>query len=410
MTAKKWVKTLSMHRKTRAAILHTRMWTQGRPENNDNNHPIRSGNVVGVHNGGIWNDDSLWDLLPEGSRQAEVDSEVIFALLDKGHDALKDVQGIAHDVDLLEYLTGSAAIAYMLEDEDPSIVHLARVSGSPLAVAQTDAGSLIFASLPEVIVEAADEAGLDITYMEREVKEGTYYKVKDGLIVESMAFEVPWGYSGRRMWNSPSSFHSTSAYTLDSYERYTWCEYHSDWFDQCACADEEESERLASVVNLHGDSGGEDKKSTFPEYLIEGAVFDPADPYMGYTDEAWGRLYKKRTETINDWLLTLEREEKYSDQDLLDVAKRAHAFVRPGDWVETEVMGEKVHAQVIEVPDTFPHGKYLLRVYLPISTDSFNGMEIVLVQRTASQFKEKSTSGRLSRRIETLGRQVGDRL
>ncbi len=59
---------------------HTRLPTKGAPANNDNNHPIRAGQVVGVHNGNITNDDALfahWGY----PRQAEVDSEIIFRLL-----------------------------------------------------------------------------------------------------------------------------------------------------------------------------------------------------------------------------------------------------------------------------------------------------------------------------------------
>jgi len=60
---------------------HTRAPTKGAPSNNENNHPILVGNVVGIHNGYIRNDDSLFAHfhLP---RQGEVDSEIIFRLLD----------------------------------------------------------------------------------------------------------------------------------------------------------------------------------------------------------------------------------------------------------------------------------------------------------------------------------------
>ncbi len=59
---------------------HTRMPTKGSPENNDNNHPILAGKVVGVHNGRITNDDALF-VRGGYPRQGEVDSEIIFRLL-----------------------------------------------------------------------------------------------------------------------------------------------------------------------------------------------------------------------------------------------------------------------------------------------------------------------------------------
>jgi glucosamine 6-phosphate synthetase-like amidotransferase/phosphosugar isomerase protein len=60
---------------------HTRMPTKGNRWNNANNHPLLAGQVIGVHNGHIENDDQLFqDLaLP---RRGEVDSEIIFRLLD----------------------------------------------------------------------------------------------------------------------------------------------------------------------------------------------------------------------------------------------------------------------------------------------------------------------------------------
>lgn len=60
---------------------HARDPTKGPPENPHNNHPIRTVHTVGVHNGHIDNDDVLF---AEGGweRGGEVDSEVIFRLLD----------------------------------------------------------------------------------------------------------------------------------------------------------------------------------------------------------------------------------------------------------------------------------------------------------------------------------------
>ncbi len=66
---------------------HTRFKTKGTPRNHHNNHPIVSNKVVGVHNGIIDNDDTLFKRFtkkfpPSFIRRAEVDSEIIFRLLD----------------------------------------------------------------------------------------------------------------------------------------------------------------------------------------------------------------------------------------------------------------------------------------------------------------------------------------
>ncbi len=60
---------------------HTRMPTKGSRWDNANNHPLLAGQVLGIHNGHIHNDDELFgDLgLP---RRGQVDSEIIFRLLD----------------------------------------------------------------------------------------------------------------------------------------------------------------------------------------------------------------------------------------------------------------------------------------------------------------------------------------
>ena len=62
-------------------LLHVRDYTKGHPSIAANNHPVRHGPVVGVHNGTILNDDEL--LARHGFERAEprmtVDSEVIFA-------------------------------------------------------------------------------------------------------------------------------------------------------------------------------------------------------------------------------------------------------------------------------------------------------------------------------------------
>lgn len=60
---------------------HTRWQTVGDASNNENNHPIRAGDVIGTHNGTIFNADELFDLLGL-PRLAEVDSELIFRIAD----------------------------------------------------------------------------------------------------------------------------------------------------------------------------------------------------------------------------------------------------------------------------------------------------------------------------------------
>jgi len=59
-----------------------RDFTEGQPSVPANNHPVRHGPVVGVHNGVIVNDDELLEEHPcaRAAPGMRVDSEAIFAL------------------------------------------------------------------------------------------------------------------------------------------------------------------------------------------------------------------------------------------------------------------------------------------------------------------------------------------
>jgi glucosamine 6-phosphate synthetase-like amidotransferase/phosphosugar isomerase protein len=61
---------------------HTRRPTKGSRWRNVNNHPIVTDNVIGIHNGVIRNDDTLFASL-DLPRRGEVDSEIIFRLQEK---------------------------------------------------------------------------------------------------------------------------------------------------------------------------------------------------------------------------------------------------------------------------------------------------------------------------------------
>lgn len=180
---------------TRTAILHTRWATQGDPADNDNNHPIVVGSTVGVHNGVITNDDTLfaeddWD------RIAEVDSEAIFQLIEHAKDPLTQ----------LHRLKGRAAIAW-LDTKTPDTLHLARLDGSPLWIGTTVGGSLVFASTKPLLEEAAKRASVRLGWV-REVPEFTYMRVEGGKVVKTQSVPRPlkphYGYS----WEKYPAFQS----------------------------------------------------------------------------------------------------------------------------------------------------------------------------------------------------------
>lgn len=59
---------------------HCRQTTRGSALDNDNNHPIKVGEIIGIHNGTIQNDDTIFEKL-SCDRTGVVDSEAIFRLL-----------------------------------------------------------------------------------------------------------------------------------------------------------------------------------------------------------------------------------------------------------------------------------------------------------------------------------------
>jgi len=74
---------ISIGKKFKSLIGHTRSQTKGPSEFNENNHPIIANRTIGIHNGIINNDDYLFNKYKNKiEREGEVDSEIIFRLID----------------------------------------------------------------------------------------------------------------------------------------------------------------------------------------------------------------------------------------------------------------------------------------------------------------------------------------
>jgi len=150
------------------ALIHVREHTKGHPAVEANNHPIRHGAVVGVHNGVIQNDDAL--LRSYGIQRHEpgmtVDSEAVFALMEVRR----------NDSRALSELRGTMAAAW-LDEREPLALFLARGRARPLWLGHTGT-ELFFASTRRAlaIVEAALHTRLDV----REVREGRLLRVVGG--------------------------------------------------------------------------------------------------------------------------------------------------------------------------------------------------------------------------------------
>jgi glucosamine 6-phosphate synthetase-like amidotransferase/phosphosugar isomerase protein len=158
------------------ALIHVRDYTKGHPEIDANNHPIRHGAVVGIHNGIIENDDDVLARygLERAEREMTVDSEVIFALMELRRHAPR----------ALAELRGAMAAAW-LDERDPATLFIARGRARPLWIGRTRT-DVFFASTRRAlaIVEAAVRIRLEL----KEVREGRLLHVARGRIVREQRF------------------------------------------------------------------------------------------------------------------------------------------------------------------------------------------------------------------------------
>jgi glucosamine 6-phosphate synthetase-like amidotransferase/phosphosugar isomerase protein len=151
------------------ALVHVRDYTKGHPSIAANNHPVRHGPVVGIHNGIIVNDDELFE--QHGWRRAEpemtVDSEAIFAR-----------------AEALEQLYGAMATAWV-DERRRGILFLARGVGRPLWLGRGQR-EIFFASTLLALETVERYAGVRL--QKREVPEGTMVALSDGRVAWTERF------------------------------------------------------------------------------------------------------------------------------------------------------------------------------------------------------------------------------
>jgi len=143
----------------KSIIGHCRFKTKGTEKNNINNHPIVRDNVIGVHNGIIANDDTLFRMFgPKLRRNGQVDSEIIFAIIEhlvenslaSVHEAIKGAS---------RTLIGSFACALAIK-QFPYSVWLFK-KGCPVDILQyKDAGLVVWSTRRMFIDRAVEKSGL----------------------------------------------------------------------------------------------------------------------------------------------------------------------------------------------------------------------------------------------------------
>ncbi len=180
--ASKLLERVSVPPGTTELLVHVRDFTKGHPSIEANNHPVRHGPVVGVHNGRILNDDEL--LGAHACARAEprmtVDSEAVFAVA--AHSG--------NDGRAFEALEGSMAAAW-LDERKPGVVHIARGVGRPLWLGEGRDG-IVFASTAYALEVLERFCGPRLR--KRELGDGTLLALHHGKIVRRERFQ-PNAYS-----------------------------------------------------------------------------------------------------------------------------------------------------------------------------------------------------------------------
>jgi len=167
---------------TMDALVHVRDYTKGHPTILANNHPIRHGAVVGIHNGIIVNDDEIFARhgLERAEAEMTVDSEAIFALMHASGSVKAS----------LEELRGSMATAW-IDERAPGAMHLARGVARPLWIGRSRR-ELFFASTKAALEVV--EGALRLTLRKHEVAEGRLLRIERGRIEAESRFRADRSY------------------------------------------------------------------------------------------------------------------------------------------------------------------------------------------------------------------------
>ena len=167
---------LSVPQQATQALIHVRDYTKGHPSVEANNHPVRHGSVVGIHNGIIANDDELFiaESIDRHDDAMSVDSEIIFALAERDHGSPQ----------VFERCVGSMAAAWM-DERRPGVLFLVRGVGRPLWTGHTR-HETFFASTRHALEVVEDT--LRMTLTKRQVDEGTLLALAAGRTAWSERF------------------------------------------------------------------------------------------------------------------------------------------------------------------------------------------------------------------------------
>ncbi len=123
------------------AMGHSRLVTNGSQLNDENNQPVVKSGIIGVHNGILVNDASIWDRNPSLCRDYEIDTEVFLALmrahLDTGYDIPAAIARSEGEIE------GTISTAMLIPDRDALVLY---TNNGSLYTLTDDSDALFFAS------------------------------------------------------------------------------------------------------------------------------------------------------------------------------------------------------------------------------------------------------------------------
>lgn len=199
-------------------IGHTRKWTQGKPDDNNNNHPISSKHWVMVHNGCC----SQMDRIKGYKYAGEVDSEILLSHIEES-DIIKGYAKLGW---------GSGAIALLPKKETNKLILVRHNEPTSIAL-NSDRDTVFFASTDTALKNGlADIFDIFSTFQIRDTTEHIIYEVTHSPIHIEMVGEV----EVKREYNSSSKSGYGGSYGGGCYHRdkegywngHEWVKYGND--------------------------------------------------------------------------------------------------------------------------------------------------------------------------------------
>lgn len=350
-------------------IGHTRMATTGKPENNNNNHPINAGNIVGAHNGMLWA--HQWSADRFGlTLEHEVDSELLFRVLEHTDDT-------ALRVEMFEKIEGDATIVW-LDTNHPDTLFAAAMGGRPAHYVRTKDGRFVVASTTQACLWALDPESLEmesdgtgkqqfVVDCSGEIPDGEMWTISGGEVISKMTFaKLDQGYNYSKLDHSRASGPGKGG-SLAKYGDY------SAWWENATGG---------KVTELKPPTGKRSKsrRQASPTHLYDwddyAGVMDCYEAAMEFLDRGMGTTWHDiRNSTLpleasDDFdLFAYEMDDANNKVYLVNIGASGVGGWKPVtrsiveqalEWAFDDVMRETTHEQVSEQADAYEQALVLL--------------------------------------------------